>query len=272
MRLAFTSDLHGNVELYRATLDFARQEQADLLVLGGDLFPLGREIGPQRDFARRELPAILATAELPVYAIAGNGDWSAAYPYLEELAASGRLTLLDHRAVEVEGSWTLIGYPRVPPTPFYIKDNDRRDLPGDPVPNWSGLISQVDHTVAVEVPAYLSARPSIEDELAALPRAQDPARTIYVFHGPPFDTALDRITNGQPVGSRAVRAFLSASGAPLALHGHIHEAPQVSGRYWERLGSTLCVNPGQGSQLHAVVVDPARPDETLRHTIFGGPQ
>lgn len=271
MRLAYTSDLHGDLGLYRAALAWAHRRGADLLVFGGDLLPHSRSVQAQVDFVRRSLRVVLRSSAVPVYAVVGNDDWAGAYPALQDLEAAGLLTLLDHRAVAGPGGWTLIGYPGVPPTPFYMKDHDRRDLPTDGAPAGSGLVSQDGGTAAVDLRAWLGARPSIAEELAALPRPRDPGRTIYVLHSPPHATALDRIAGGQPVGSRAARAFLAACGAPLALHGHIHEAPLISGRYWERLGATLCVNPGQGAPLHGVLVDPAQPEATLEHTLFRGP-
>src|SRR5574341_442866 len=63
---------------------------------------------------------------------------------------------------------------------------------------------------------------------------------------------LDRLHGGlTPIGSRAVRRFIDSRQPPLTLHGHVHESPGV-----ERLGKTVCVNPGDSmARLHAVRVD-----------------
>jgi len=67
-----------------------------------------------------------------------------------------------------------------------------------------------------------------------------------------------------------VRAFIEEHQPPLTLHGHIHESPMVSGSYAERIGRTLCVNPGQSPErLHAVIFDTDDPYTTLVHTVFG---
>lgn len=68
--------------------------------------------------------------------------------------------------------------------------------------------------------------------------ADAPCR-LLVCHTPPFDTRLDRLRNGTPVGSPAVRAFLEETGPQLAVVGHIHE-----GRGVEQVGRTTVVNPG----------------------------
>jgi hypothetical protein len=67
----------------------------------------------------------------------------------------------------------------------------------------------------------------------------DAARRVMVCHTPPFGTRLDRLMNGQPVGSPAVRAFIQTHQPDLAVVGHIHE-----GRGTDRLGRTLVLNAG----------------------------
>ena len=69
----------------------------------------------------------------------------------------------------------------------------------------------------------------------------DPAgpRLVLVSHAPPFGTACDRLNNGTPVGSHAVRAFIERHQPALCLCGHIHEA-----RGQDRLGATHVLNPG----------------------------
>ncbi|WP_338669254.1 metallophosphoesterase family protein [Pseudodesulfovibrio methanolicus] len=64
-------------------------------------------------------------------------------------------------------------------------------------------------------------------------------RLICVIHEPPADTALDRLGNGQHVGSPGVRAFLERVQPVLAVTGHIHEAAGV-----DRIGETPVINPG----------------------------
>ena len=71
-------------------------------------------------------------------------------------------------------------------------------------------------------------------------------------------------------GSRAIRAFIARRQPRLVLSGHIHESPRVSSSFRDRIGETVVVNPGQfgTSRLCGVWFDPARPAETLRHTVF----
>ena len=102
-----------------------------------------------------------------------------------------------------------------------------------------------------------------EEELdAILERAHatvaDAPRRLMICHTPPYDTRLDRLMNGHPVGSPAVRAFIERRRPDLAVVGHVHE-----GRGTDRVGDTLVVNPGalrdggyvvvedDGARLHA---------------------
>jgi uncharacterized protein len=104
-----------------------------------------------------------------------------------------------------------------------------------------------------------SPREASEDGMAAMieaafARVDDPAHCIVNFHCPPSETSLDQapaltddlrpiVFGGRvmtkPVGSHAIRAALKRHQPLLGLHGHIHES-----RGAERLGRTLCVNPG----------------------------
>jgi hypothetical protein len=64
-------------------------------------------------------------------------------------------------------------------------------------------------------------------------------RRLMICHTPPYDTVLDRLMNGTPVGSPAVRAFIERHAPEVAVVGHIHE-----GRGATRVGSTLVLNAG----------------------------
>jgi uncharacterized protein len=94
-----------------------------------------------------------------------------------------------------------------------------------------------------------------EDELAGvLERGHDAVadapRRLMICHTPPWDTRLDRLMNGRPVGSPAVRAFLEARRPDLAVVGHIHE-----GRGVDRVGGTLVLNAGALRDGGYVVVE-----------------
>ena len=73
---------------------------------------------------------------------------------------------------------------------------------------------------------------------------------------PPYKLGLDKCLNGKDVGSRAVYDFLFEKQPLLSFHGHIHESPEVSNIWQTRLGSTICVQPGQHDEkLTYVIID-----------------
>ena len=78
----------------------------------------------------------------------------------------------------------------------------------------------------------------------------DAPRRLMVCHTPPYDTRLDRLMNGQPVGSPAVRTFIETHQPDLALVGHIHE-----GRGMDRIGRTVVLNAGALRDGGYVVVE-----------------
>ena len=75
-------------------------------------------------------------------------------------------------------------------------------------------------------------------------------RRLMICHTPPFDTRLDRLMNGTPVGSPAVRAFIEAHRPDIAVVGHVHE-----GRGVDRIGDTLVLNAGALRDGGYVVVE-----------------
>jgi Icc-related predicted phosphoesterase len=78
----------------------------------------------------------------------------------------------------------------------------------------------------------------------------DAPRRLMICHTPPYDTRLDRLVNGRPVGSPAVRAFIEARRPDIAVVGHIHE-----GRGVDHVGRTLVLNAGPLRDGGYVVVD-----------------
>lgn len=242
----YASDLHGNREAYDRLFDL----DADAVVLGGDLLPhtkgtLEARIEAQQAFARDYLAARFASR--PCYWIAGNDDWAVAVALLD-----GKGTPVHGRAVPFLDGLSIAGCAHVPVTPFGMKDHDRFDGAG-----WAPRSSP--HRVLFSTPAgvveasieELRARGTIAEDLERVAAQSDPAKTVYVTHSPPWGTRLDRLYDGTPVGSRAVRAFIERRGPPLTLHGHIHESPGV-----DRIGDTVCVNPGDSlGGLRAVRVD-----------------
>ena len=278
MRICYTSDLHGAAELYEQLEELLRVETPDLLILGGDLFPDGTSEDPlgthvayiEQVFMPRVAAWRRQYPQLSVACCGGNHEWLCGWEALEAQHNAGRIVLLHHARVWAYGGLNFLGYSSTPPTPHWVKDFERLDLPGDAVPGFAGVIWDPAQRVArdADMAAHFSPERAIEADLATAVRVAAP--WILVAHCPPYDTKLDRLPKVPgPIGSRAVRRFIEQRQPAVALHGHVHESPAFTGSFTDRVGRTLCINPGQGHErLHAVVFDAERPAESVRHTIF----
>ena len=91
---------------------------------------------------------------------------------------------------------------------------------------------------------------TIENELNDLSKIID-RPFIFISHSPPYKTLLDVIHDGSNVGSISIGGFIkrwSEEGLLLAsFHGHIHESPERSGSFRDKIGDVPCINPGQGN-------------------------
>ncbi len=258
----YVTDLHGNRWRYERTLELARDVGASLLVNGGDLLPHGRVHEEQARFIEEFFGPYLAACadrEIRCLLIPGNDDLAAHDPLLE--AACGRYPLVSNiaRRLASVGPYDVVGLDLVADFPFRLKDRARMDTRDTAFPRQppGGLLSVPGGWKEIpDWPAYARTLPTIADELAALPKPRDPARAIYLLHGPPAGVGLDVCRGGVPVGSRSVLEFLERAQPRLALHGHIHESPQESGAWKAAVGRTICIQPGQApASLTAVVGD-----------------
>ncbi|MCA9243615.1 MAG: metallophosphoesterase [Phycisphaerales bacterium] len=275
MRVIFTSDLHGSARLLGLLGDLLGAERPGLLILGGDNLSDGPEddpVGGQlRELTETLVPRIAqwraALPGLHVAWIAGNHEW---LPTLEAMGKSDVATLLTLDQPRAFGGVTFLGCSYSPPTPFMLKDLERLDQRGDPIPPFDGARWDADRKTVAQITAadHFSTRPTFAEELARA--APTPSPFVFVCHAPPHATRLDHLPAvDHPVGSTAVRAFLLERRPILSLHGHVHESPIASGAWRDEVGSTICVNPGQGEDtLHAVFFDLDNPRDTLRHTVL----
>jgi Icc-related predicted phosphoesterase len=84
---------------------------------------------------------------------------------------------------------------------------------------------------------------------AAYVGAADAPQQLMVCHTPPYATRLDRLLDGRPVGSQAVREFIVRHQPHVCLTGHIHESPGV-----DFIGRSKIVNAGPFASGGYIVV------------------
>ncbi len=82
-------------------------------------------------------------------------------------------------------------------------------------------------------------------------------KVIFISHNVPYNTRLDLIgknahekVRGEHYGSKLIRRIIDKHQPILHIGGHIHESMGM-----QKLGRTLCINPGAAHEGHGAIVD-----------------
>jgi Icc-related predicted phosphoesterase len=272
MNILFTCDLHGRRYLYQQLVEVVRRHQPDLVLLGGDLCadclrrdPLGEQVHfVQSAFAAAMQRMRTGNPHLPIGFVPGNHDLACATTAMTALSGASRVQLLTPGNVWRLGSLAISGYACAPPSGWWAWNYERLDRRGDPLPGDRGAVwdEEIGELVDRTAAEHFTRMPTMEEELRAA--VTPDGAWMFVAHCPPYDSGLDRVRQGQAVGSHAVRDFISRAQPTVSLHGHCHDSPDVSGQVRCMIGRTLAVNPGQrDDHLIYVCFDSESPAETL---------
>lgn len=279
----FVSDLHGDVERYRKLFEAIDEEQPHAVFLGGDLLPSGLSAINSLDFAHedfindflaRKMQALreaLGTAYPRVFLILGNDDSRSQEAAMIAAGATGVWEYTHDRRVSLL-DYDIYGYSYVPPTPFLLKDWEKYDVSRYVDP---GCVSPEQGYRSVPVPRERVRYATIEKDLAELVGDRPLDRAIFLFHSPPYDTALDRAAlDGKMVdhvpldvhvGSIAIERLVRERQPLVTLHGHIHESARLTGSWSQRIGRTHCFSAAHdGPELALVRFDPEDPAAATR--------
>lgn len=263
MRILFASDIHASPAHLNALMETALSVAAEGIIVGGDIVPHYLPeykhyslIMAQATYLRETFipafKALRARMPIPVYLDMGNDDLAANRSILE--AYDGKLFHLLHmRHRRLAEGVDILGYMAVPPTPFNRKDWEKPDTIAFPGRSGNqlrirGFITRMGREEKFTL--NLKSPETIEADLAVLSRnIRGPF--IFVSHSPPADTPLDLTDFRRHVGSVAIYDFIAEwarKGLLVAsLHGHIHEAPDMSGTNHTRINGAICINPGQNN-------------------------
>ncbi len=262
----FASDLHGRPDRYEKLLEAIAREGPAAVFLGGDLLPHAMiSPGFLEDFLIPRLERLrgrLRAGYPRVFVILGNDDARVEETAVLEAASRGVWEYVHGRRVPW-GHWEVFGYACVPPTPFQLKDWERYDVSRHLEPGCSAP-EEGWHTVPVP---EAERGGTIREDLERLADDADLRRAIFLFHTPPYDTALDRAAlDGRSVdhapldvhvGSIAVQRFIETRQPLLTLHGHVHESARLTGRWSERIGQTHVFSAAHdGPELALIRFDP----------------
>ncbi len=281
----FVSDIHGQAGRWAALCGAIDARRPAAVFVGGDLLPSGgghaadprSATEPERfleDVAVGGLERVrrrLGAAYPRVFLILGNDDPRAEENTVIDAGAGGVWEYTNERQFEWAG-WRVFGYGCVPPTPFRLKDWERYDVSRYVDP---GCVSPEDGIRTVPVDAHEVRYRTIARDLDALAADHPLDRSIWLFHAPPYDTALDRAAlDGRMIdhvqvdvhiGSIAIRRFIERRRPRITLHGHVHESPRLTRRWHDHLEHTVMLSAAHdGPELALVRFDPESPEAAVR--------
>ena len=275
MKILYTSDIHANPQHLYSMLEVADKEGVDAVVVGGDIVPhylpdadtVGLLQAQALYLKDTFIPAIRQfknQRQVAVYLDLANDDFICIRSVLENYTPE-LFSLLHMQKHKLTDRVDIIGYMMVPPTPFYRKDWEKPDssefpFARDNIVTLDGYTSISGKLVKTVID--LASDNTIENDLMQLSELID-RPFIFVAHSPPYQTELDVLDNGLPVGSLSIRRFIEAWSRKdlliASLHGHIHGSPNRTGAIATTIEKALCINPGQnegsGSNLRYVILD-----------------
>ncbi len=256
MLCLFASDLHGETDRYEKLWRAIEEAGPAAVFLGGDLLPSGLaglvSLDPSHDdfvndFLARGFERVrerLGERYPQVYLVLGNDDGLSEEAAFLDVAASGLWNYAHDRSFSLP-SYRVFGYAYVPPSPFMLKDWERYDVSRYVPP---GSVSPEEGWRSVPRPEDEIRYATIQQDLATLAGDGSLENAVFLFHGPPYETKLDRAANDGKtvdhvpldlhVGSIAVRRFIEQRQPLVTLHGHIHESVCLTGSWRDRIGQT----------------------------------
>ena len=285
-RIFFVSDLHGSDRCFRKFVNAAKFYKAQTLILGGDI--TGKVLVPIIQKNDGSFSVSLFGKETTVTR-ESLGEYqrklrdAGQYCFITTEARMAELSANKAKVEEIFGEcmlsvlsgWVALANERLRGTEVkcYISpgNDDRFEI--DRVLNGDGPTVVNPENRVVKVGEYemitlgyanptpwKSPREVSEDELGQMieslaGRLEDPARSIFNLHVPPYGTEIDRapavdeefryVKQGLgavkmiSAGSTAVRSSIEKHQPLVGLHGHIHES-----KGFVKIGRTLCLNPG----------------------------
>jgi Icc-related predicted phosphoesterase len=207
VRLLAVTDLHYRLPLFDWLLSAG--PDADIVALSGDLLDIVHPVPHETQAVVVGTYLRRLAEQTPVAVCSGNHDLDGPGPHGEQQATW--LAELDVPGLSVDGSSLDIGGVRITVAPW-----------------WDGPAS----------------RAAVEQQLRA-GAADRPERWIWLYHAPPAGTRLC-FDGRRTFPDEALTAWVDELAPDIVLCGHIHQAPWVDGGGWyDRLGSTVVVNPGK---------------------------
>lgn len=261
MNILHITDLHGIHKKYLKVFEILEKENIDVIVNSGDLFPKdGKTLLDiwiqQKKFIlefHTDFMEEIDGRKIHYLAFPGNDDFLCHDEIFDKtISKYGYCYNPVKGNVDVD-EFSFIGFDLVPDYPFGLKDRVRMDTLDFGFPKQisqpilsdlenKGTFKEIENWIE-----YARNLKTIEEELEIKKEfwGEINNQTVFICHPPPRGLGLDVIISGEEVGSEAVTSFIQKNQPKLSLHGHIHESPEISGKFCGWIDKTLCVQPGQ---------------------------
>lgn len=237
----YVSDLHGNEKRYNEALSCCVSNNIRILHIGADILPKGSGIlENQKRFVKGFLRKFFDKASevnVTVLCHFGNDDIYTRKKYFDYS------TLLDEVPFSSDG-YKFEAYGYVPDYPFGLKTACKYDSQVWTPPTYISTPVEVGDAGFYPIDNirdYFMKKGTIQDDLIDRPSDK---QTIISIHCPPAGLGLDVCIDGRRVGSNAINSWISFRQPLLVLCGHIHESPDMTNIWYNNIGSSIIVQPG----------------------------
>jgi Icc-related predicted phosphoesterase len=250
MNFLYVTDLHGVQWKYERIFEVIKSSKIKTVINGGDMLPMGKLMKQDKfilDFLDDHFSKF-NSKKIFYLGYLGNDDLRIFDNLFQEICDKYSYIInIAQKNFEVD-NYEYIGMNWVVDFPFALKDRARKDMKdfifpkqfGNPILSTTNVWKRLNDWVS-----YAASIPTIEEEMNQLIKPKNMEQTIYIIHTPPSNLGLDVCHDGRKVGSKAIFNFIKKNQPLLTLHGHIHESPDVSSKWYSKLGKTICIQPGQ---------------------------
>jgi len=283
--ILYSADLHGNRIQYEKFFREATTEKVDAIILGGDLTPKNPEDRTpllQKKFIKEQLFKHIKdfknkNPKTKIFLMLGNDDFISNEKYLIKNEKKLGFKTINDKRIKLIDDYDIIGYSYVPVTPFKYKDWEKADcnniLESEYRTGYTteGLSNVGNNLVKKELDLK-NRKDTIEKDLNRLfdKKHSNKTKIILVAHSPPYNTSLDMISSKEHVGSLAIRRIIEQKKPLLSLHGHIHETVRMSGKYLDKISSSVIISPGNDNlsgNIAVIKIDIYKPSNATRKII-----
>lgn len=259
MKILYVTDLHGDKNKYRKSLDIAVEKNINVIVNGGDMLPkLGERHLEQPIFINEFLRDYFSELErhgITYLAMLGNDDLLSVDGLFDTVCGEfENVHNIADQKVRV-GEYEFIGMNNILDHPFGCKDRvvtETHYIPQRQLSPVAGISNEYGYDRIYNWLEYARTElPYMCDILNDLPEPENTQQTVYVMHMPPAGLRLGQLLyQDLDIGSVDIYEFLKERQPLLSLHGHIHESPDTQkGRWINQIRGTACIQTGQ-TELH----------------------